>query len=517
MKKVTEQVIESILAQGVRDMPTNPASQGYNERQIRGFYYIPEKKILMLMSQVEDANEEQLKEFKTVGDWDAEKEYKAFNIVRFEGASYMAIQTVPMGISPTDEEYWNMLAIDGVNTEIDETLTQQGQAADAKVVGDALEGKIAKPDTPATDTLLQHKTDGTIANIEVGGSIARAKVGNIPCYVKNAEVGDVMPAGYIYTNTPKQKAHAANKQYVDETFNGANKAVSFVNYSSMITSLNALGNTAYGVGQNVMIVTLNVPDLWVSEVLEESVQYTYVSDEDLVNELAQNGSVRVGYYVLSALETQKVDLTDYAKTEDVENGLNGKLDVPTTTASTNYYRVIGYRNNSTTLEELPAFATSQDGNSGALVRYNSNSRLVSGTPTTDVEVANKKYVDDAIANLGGSSSGSAPVRLVRVSFYEIVDEETDLYLNGELCFYSTKTLNSIREVCELFESYNGSCAYQSFPAWYTGEGGEQNSVMTFPDSDDGESGARFILPEGDISLSLLEANEDKISIEYFDI
>ena len=64
--------------------------------------------------------------------------------------------------------------------------------------------------------------------------------------------------------------------YADNKFNGANKAVSFVNYSSMITSLNTLSNTSYSVGQNIMIVTLNVPDLWVSEVAETSVAYTYV-------------------------------------------------------------------------------------------------------------------------------------------------------------------------------------------------------------------------------------------------
>lgn len=106
------------------------------------------------------------------------------------------------------------------------------------------------------------------------------------------------------------------KEYTDEKFNGANKAVSFVNYSSMITSLNALSNTSYSVGQNIMIVTLQVPDLWINEVAEESVSYTYVSDDDFVADLNTNGSVQVGYYKLSALETQKVDLTDYVKNTD---------------------------------------------------------------------------------------------------------------------------------------------------------------------------------------------------------
>lgn len=122
--------------------------------------------------------------------------------------------------------------------------------------------------------------------------------------------------GNIAVGNAKYGYEAINKKYVDDKFNGANKAVSFVNYSSMITSLNALGNTSYSVGQNIMIVTLEVPDLWVSEIAETSIAYTYVSDDDFVNELNTNGSVQVGYYKLSALETQKVDLTEYVKNTD---------------------------------------------------------------------------------------------------------------------------------------------------------------------------------------------------------
>lgn len=120
----------------------------------------------------------------------------------------------------------------------------------------------------------------------------------------------------------------ADVSYVDEKFNGANKAVSFVNYSSMISSLNALPNTSYNVGQNIMIVTLSVPDLWVSEVVEESVTYAYVSDDDFVTGLTTNGSVQVGHYKLSALETQKVDLTEYVKNTDyATDGKGGVVKV----------------------------------------------------------------------------------------------------------------------------------------------------------------------------------------------
>ena len=97
---------------------------------------------------------------------------------------------------------------------------------------------------------------------------------------------------------------------------GANVSLSFGNYASMISVFNALGNDVYRVGQNIMIVTLNVPDLWVSDIAETSTTYTYTSDDDFANELKTNGTVQVGFYKLSALETQKVDLTEYVKNTD---------------------------------------------------------------------------------------------------------------------------------------------------------------------------------------------------------
>ena len=104
---------------------------------------------------------------------------------------------------------------------------------------------------------------------------------------------------------------------------GANVSLSFGNYASMISVFNALGNDVYRVGQNIMIVTLNVPDLWVSEIAETSTTYTYTSDDDFANELKTNGFVQIGYYNLSALETQKVDLTNYVQNTDYATSAKG--------------------------------------------------------------------------------------------------------------------------------------------------------------------------------------------------
>ena len=103
---------------------------------------------------------------------------------------------------------------------------------------------------------------------------------------------------------------------VESIAKGAGQARSFGDYATMVEALNALPSDVYKIGQSIMIVTLNVPDLWVSAIAEESVPYTYVDDETFAEAIKTNGSVQVGYYVLSALETQKVDLTDYVKNTD---------------------------------------------------------------------------------------------------------------------------------------------------------------------------------------------------------
>ncbi len=61
VKKLTGELKEKIMSLGVRDMPQNPASQGYDTQQIREFYYLPENAILDVLIQIEDEIERVLK------------------------------------------------------------------------------------------------------------------------------------------------------------------------------------------------------------------------------------------------------------------------------------------------------------------------------------------------------------------------------------------------------------------------------------------------------------------------
>ena len=75
-----------------------------------------------------------------------------------------------------------------------------------------------------------------------------------------------------------------------------------------------------------MIQTKLVPDLWVYSVENTSVQYTYTTDEDFITYTNQATGGQVGYYKLAQLETQKVDLTDYATKTYVNNLFNSIVD-----------------------------------------------------------------------------------------------------------------------------------------------------------------------------------------------
>jgi hypothetical protein len=117
---------------------------------------------------------------------------------------------------------------------------------------------------------------------------------------------------------------------VESIAKGAQKAITYDNYEKFFEEFNYLDsgnpqNKTYRIGQSVMIVTLNVPDLWVSGYVNNNhIIYKYVSDEKFVEDLATQGKVAVGGYYISALETQKVNLADYYDKGEID-GMIGDI------------------------------------------------------------------------------------------------------------------------------------------------------------------------------------------------
>lgn len=144
-------------------------------------------------------------------------------------------------------------------------------------------------------------------------------VSDLTNYTNNSNLSSLMNAKQNITDntlntTNKTVAGAINE--VNSIAKGANQAVGFDTYADMIDHLAAQGKGSYKLGQSVYITTLGVPDLWISEILDTAVTYTYTSDADFIAALGLNGKVQIGYYCVSALETQKVDLTNYVKNTD---------------------------------------------------------------------------------------------------------------------------------------------------------------------------------------------------------
>lgn len=108
----------------------------------------------------------------------------------------------------------------------------------------------------------------------------------------------------------------ATKTELQEGLAGKSQSKTYNNYQAFVTAVNAMNNTALKVGDNVFIVTQDVPDMWVSVVNSSSATYTYTSDSAIVTALGSANGLTIGYYVFRELETEKVDLTAYQTKTD---------------------------------------------------------------------------------------------------------------------------------------------------------------------------------------------------------
>lgn len=184
------------------------------------------------------------------------------------------------------------------------------------------EGKLAEDISNASkqieENILPHIVN---ADYDENDTDSKAHILNRPFYDTRVTDENGEETGELKTLEDKylDLENRAKMQEVESIAKGANQSLSFGNYSTMIDVFNDLPKDKYRVGQNVYIVELGVPDLWISEIKDTSIKY----DMDLEGGdgyfklmLETSGSYQVGYYVFSRLETQKVDLTNYVKYTD---------------------------------------------------------------------------------------------------------------------------------------------------------------------------------------------------------
>ena len=176
---------------------------------------------------------------------------------------------------------------------------------------------------------------GAIDELKAAGGVAGVKgnaeqsyrTGNVNLTPANIGAEE---AGAVSTHNSSNSAHSdirsavsAAQTRADNAYalaEGKSKGVSYENIQAFVTDFNTLAKTSHKIGDTIYLQTAGVPDLWVYTIENTSSTYTYSTDDAFVSALKTNGYVQVGYFKVSALEGDKVDLTDYQKKTD--NSLN---------------------------------------------------------------------------------------------------------------------------------------------------------------------------------------------------
>ncbi len=269
--------------------------------------------------------------------------------------------------------------------------------------------KVSETDTmvlhPETDSSIV-KYDGTTSGIDAtnvqaaidkvsaavdditGGGVVTGIKGNSETTYRKGQVNitaanvGAESAGAVATHNSNTSAHTDIRNLITAAQNKANsayslaegraRAVAFDTLDAAKTALKAAANTAYKVGDHVLIKATNTPDYWVSAILT-----TNTGD--------------YGYYELTALETPKIDLSGYQTKSD-------------TTLNTTAKTVVGGINE--------VKATADSASSKATTNASNIEKIISGA--TSVAVATNAG-NATVATLASSANKWATARSIGVT------------------------------------------------------------------------------------------------------
>ena len=99
---------------------------------------------------------------------------------------------------------------------------------------------------------------------------------------------------------------------------GRAKALAYLTYSDMVFAVNNFLPEEHSIGQSIYIGTKNVPDLWIYGIEDDFEEYDYISDESIVDILNEKGYIKIGYYLLSPLETGKTVVGNYVTLDTIQ-------------------------------------------------------------------------------------------------------------------------------------------------------------------------------------------------------
>lgn len=307
--------------------------------------------------------------------------------------------------------------VEGALQELATSVASAGKVDDVQDVNGSsiVKNKIAKLTKASVGLGNVDNTADANKSVKHATSADSAKTATSATTANSATKATQDASGNVITST------YATKTELQDGLAGKSQSKTYNNYQAFVTAVNAMNNTALKVGDNVFIVTPDVPDMWISAVNSSSASYTYISDSAIVTALGSANGLTVGYYVFRKLETQKVDLTAYQTKTD--NGLN-------TTSKT----VVG------AINEVKGTADS------ALAKANTNAteiaNIKNGTNGTKVKYA--EHADTADSATNASSANTANSTKAGLSFY--VDGNTsstpNYFFNGnkEVRVYSSSDI-----------------------------------------------------------------------------
>lgn len=401
--------------------------------------------------------------------------------------------------------------LDGLSQQLDVTKANAINAL--SMASDAIQSATQATQTANTARIESINAGATATNADIKVEQALAKTNENARKIEEAKT-----EAKDWATAEATAVLGEAKSYTNQKFNGANKSVSFYNYNDLY---HALTNTEmeqmhqYSIGQNFYIKALHVPDLWVYTSTEYMSDFVYTTDEDFINRLKTDGYVHVGKYVLSVLETQKADLTEYAtlkevhafgeaydrdierinnraeqaqskanenaqkiaelptkndlneyaKTEDVNTELSKKLTsfLPPSGERNSWDECVTITDGTGAQRALDIGGTSKTMRNNAIARYWGDNItdfipqgvLVTGTPKTTGACANKKYVDDNFVALKSKNTITGSLELPNSPDNPETASVTDTYTTRETANADTTGLTVVDGSTTLVEEIKG--------------------------------------------------------------
>lgn len=183
---------------------------------------------------------------------------------------------------------------------------------------------------------------------------------------------------------------------------GRSRSASYATIAAMQTALEGANNSQFRVGDNIFIEAVDVPDFWVSKV-------NATKGTDKVPASGSfNSTYNVGYYTISKLETQKVDLSSYALKTYVDQKVEGNASIIGIEFTANNTIKLNFKRDgentsvetgalSTTLAKKADFDTFKD---STLSNFRSvNSKVTANTNKIDTNTTNISNNRNDIDNL----------------------------------------------------------------------------------------------------------------------